>query len=149
MRGDNINMVSEEAGVKHTKHENALWTGCSVGLWAGLSKSEHFFPPSQLPLAVLTRTARTGKERKATSMSRGLSSALRKVGLSLICHRFPMWLVAQHCARDSAVPYLQGYSKDECIEDRTSQTILLALDIVIAEHTWVREQECRQKFALC
>lgn len=36
MRGDNINMISEEAGVKHAKHENNLWTaaqqqGCEWG----------------------------------------------------------------------------------------------------------------------
>lgn len=82
-------------------------------------------------------------------MPTGLSSAFRKVGLRPTCHRFPTWLVAQPCARDSAVPYLQGYSEDECTEDRTSQILLLALDMVIAEQMCVGEQEWRQKFVLC
>jgi len=142
MRGGNINAISEKAGMKHAKLN---W--CSVGLWARRFKSERFF--------LTAATGSFGKSSKGWQWEEGYLHAYRLVfGLeksgfeSCLCHRLPMWLVAQLCASNSAgLPHLQGYSKNECIEDRTSQTLILALHIVLAEQTRVREQECR--IALC
>ena len=43
MRGDNINMISEEAGEKHAKHENNLWTNVQWGCEQGFPEVSIFF----------------------------------------------------------------------------------------------------------
>lgn len=126
------------------KKTNAL-SGCSEeGCEQGFPKVS-VSPLLSGQMAVSART--TSKDTKAISMQ-GASFALEKRRFeSCLCHRLPTWLAAQLCARDVAVPYPQGYFRDEHVEDRTSQTIFLAPDTVLAEQTRVTAEEWRWKLA--
>lgn len=67
MRGDNINMISEEAGVKHAKHENNLWTAAQQG-----------FPEVSIFNSQLARFGKNSEgwqREEATPTPRGLSLA--------------------------------------------------------------------------
>lgn len=98
MRADNINMISEEAGVKHAKHENNLWTAAQQGCTGAFQKQA--FLTHSLPLAALGRPVGTVKERKAIPTLRGSSLAW-----AYLSHRFLWWSVTQLSTRDSTIPW--------------------------------------------
>lgn len=138
-----LSLNSQEGDTLSKKKSTLKWM-FRVGLRAGLSKSEHF--PSS---AAKWQFQQEQAKPQQPVPCKGPALPWRNAGLSPICHRLPMWLAAQLFARDAAVPYLQGYFKNEHFEDRTSQTISLALDTVLPEQTWVIAEEWRWKLAFC
>lgn len=71
MRGDNINMISEEAGVKHAKHENNLWTAAQQGCEWGFPEVSIF----NSQLARFGKNSKGWQREEATPTPRGLSLA--------------------------------------------------------------------------